>query len=94
MLNLQTQIVYSIKDPDTEVTSEIIRCVKQNNCTEYFSGPHGKSYLKTELFQKENVKLEFQDSTYFYYNYPTSIVSTISQIGLIEVLRLLSESKK
>lgn len=93
LLNLKTRVVYSPKEVGFSASEDIIFCSNLYNCSIYFSGPHGKNYLDIEKFKREGVEVLFQDSADLYHNYPCSIVSTISEIGLQNVLKILEERK-
>lgn len=47
-------------DTESQSTEAIIDMLKKVNATCYLSGPSGKKYMTPELFEKANIKLEFQ----------------------------------
>ena len=93
VLDLSAIVVSSPKLPTAEPTNDIIDCASMYKCDSYYSGPHGKYYLKEQLFPKNHIKLIYQDSEEMYHKYPVSIVSTISSIGIFETKKILLENK-
>lgn len=61
-LKIKTSIFY---DSPTILngTDRIVEICKQHNATTYLSGISGKEYLDLEKFEKENIKVSFQELT-------------------------------
>jgi hypothetical protein len=93
LLDIDTPTVFSLKRKNQTPTGDVIQSILQNGCDAYYSGPHGKLYLDQNLFDQNGIKLIFQDSEEIYYNYSVSIVSTISQIGLLATKEILNLRK-
>jgi hypothetical protein len=66
-LGINVQIVLSNElEINTNSTQALVDICKKLSANEYISGIDGKKYLKGELFDKENIKVIFQD-----YQHPT-----------------------
>ena len=76
---------------NADVSTKILKQTKMLGCRKYLSGPHGKNYLDTKIFNSNKVEVIFQDTFFLYENYPQSIVSLLSQYGVDFVIKLLKQ---
>ena len=68
---------------------KIVKQTLSMNCDVYLSGPHGRNYLNMDIFNEKGVQVLFQDTQKLYDLYPQSILSMISEFGIVKVLGIL-----
>lgn len=67
ILNIKTILLWSDNFELQEDRNErLVDICKKRNATEYYSGPAAKSYMDTNLFEKDNIKVTYYD----YSGYP------------------------
>ena len=86
LLGIKTEIILESElNIKGESTTRLINVCKALDADGYLSGPGGKNYLETEMFQKNNINLKFND--YVINTYPQlfskSFVPNLSIIDLI-----------
>jgi hypothetical protein len=59
-LNIKTEIVFDY-ETDLKGTERLVDLCKHYGATKYISGVSGKKYLNLELFEKENIDVEYQE---------------------------------
>lgn len=62
LLEIKTKVI-SDYPTDFKSTERLIHLCKSNNATHYLSGLGGKKYLDLDLFEKNDIKLIFQNET-------------------------------
>lgn len=76
-------------DSNDDATMKIVKQTLSMNCDVYLSGPHGRNYLNMDIFNEKGVQVLFQDTQKLYDLYPQSILSMISEFGIVKVLGIL-----
>lgn len=67
LLNIKAKITNSIDyDLKGDPTEKLVSVCKQSGANYYISGPAAKNYLRLDLFEEENIKIEWMN----YENYP------------------------
>ena len=89
-LQLETKLaVLPNLDDNDDASTKIVKQAEMLKCDTYLSGPHGVNYLNMSAFDEKNIKVEFQDTKLLYEAYPQSIISLLSEYGIVKVLELL-----
>lgn len=92
--NIQTLVKFSSEfDIKTNSTAKILDLCKKTGADEYFSGLGGKNYLDEKVFEKNNIKLTYQD--FKYPRYPQVFEGFESDLSCLDmVLNCGPESTK
>lgn len=94
LLQINTQLVILPNFNEKDNASEkIVKQVESMRCDTYLSGPHGRGYLDIDLFERKGIQVQFQDTEQLYNLYPQSILSLISELGIVKVLEILQSKE-
>lgn len=65
-LDIQVKTVRAteLNVPFTDASNNLLNIVKTLNGKEYLSGPSGKNYLNLDIFEKNNIKVSFNEFTH------------------------------
>jgi hypothetical protein len=61
-LGIKTEIQYDWEMPENNASEKIVNLCRRFGATTYLSGPSGKNYLNTDLFNKSEIKIEYHES--------------------------------
>lgn len=90
LLQIQTQLVILPNFNEKDNSSlKIAKQVEAMRCDTYLSGPHGRGYLDINIFEKRGIEVQYQDTEVLYNSYPQSILSLISEFGIVKVSEIL-----
>lgn len=90
LLQIETKLVILPNFHEADNSSEkIVSQVESMKCETYLSGPHGREYLDISVFEKKGINVQFQDTKSLYDLYPQSILSLISEFGIVRVSGIL-----
>ena len=90
---IDTRCINALKQ-EKQPSNDILKNVLSYGCSTYLSGPHWKNYLDEIMFEQNNVKILYLDTSEDFKKYPYSIVSLLSMYGVPFVLSLLKEKIK
>lgn len=61
-LDIQTEIKYDWEMPGYNASEKIVNLCRRFGATTYLSGPSGRNYLNTDLFNESTIKIEYHES--------------------------------
>lgn len=70
-------------------TEKILNQAEAMKCNIYLSGPHGRGYLNKEAFERKGIEVRFQNTDELFKLYPQSILSVISELGIVRTIEIL-----
>ena len=86
ILGIETEIIDSrTLNLSGDKNNRLIEAVKNLNGTHYISGPAAKSYLKTDSFESESIKVEWMDYS-FYPEYPQLFGGFNHNVSILDLI--------
>ena len=85
LLRIKTPITYAEPIDTQDPTERVVRLCQSRGATRYLSGPSAKIYVKTEVFERANIALEYMDYSAYgpYRQLHTPFDPAVSVVDLI-----------
>ena len=88
VLCVRTKVRFSMDypmDPGADKTEKLLNLCRSAGATLYLSGPTAKDYLRTDLFEKEAIRVRFADYS-GYPAYPQFFPPFVHQVSILDLI--------